>query len=550
MKGRALNDKRVIDESRPKGLSMVLGAMVYVFPAIILGFGAIYSHLSGASYTSINHDYYHKPTAILLLTILAIVGICCVVLYAILEKREHAKYAIFMLLAVALALRLVVIYLIPVEQESDFGLYWQMGNRVAAGDIAGARAILEEFGLNSLSGLAILNGILCMLSGNSTTGLEVAQAIVQCITIFAVYRIGLLLNRRVGYYAALLLAIYPSGIIYVTVSTNQHLATMFLFCSLAILLKGLFNSTITGYGQLLKIGAISGALLALSYYSHPSTLPIVMAIVVWLIYAVIKKPRTLKMCITLLIAVVFSYGGAKAVGDIALMTIGITGQSSDNGSMLGKFVVGLNYETAGQVVSPYKGYINEMDLLNHIPEAQLREYCLDRIYERATDPRVAELLVKKERYMWHEIDNSHIWVEISSNALVENAGQVPGVDNLFELSLCEAFKKVDYFFLLFMYGAFAATSMTIAWSAWKGECGGEITKARELYMLPMLMLDAWIVVFLLIEIQGRYRYAMMPVIFLIVAIGVVFATRVMLDAIDRKLNGAVKWKACGCGDGI
>lgn len=527
-------NETLIDGKRPKKLPLVLGTMVYIFPALILGLGAISSHLNGASFTSINHDYYHKPTAVLLLLILVVVGLFCIALYLKLEKKGCADRAIFILILVALLLRLMTIYFIPVAQESDFGLYWQMGNRIASGDIAGARTILEEFGLNSLSGLAILNGALCAVSGNSVVGLEVAQALVQCVTIYATYQIGLLVNRRVAFMAALLLAVYPSGIIYVTVSTNQHLSTMFLFCSLAVLLKGLFGSMIAGYGKLVRYGTVSGVLLALSYYSHPSTLPIMAAIAVWLIYAVLKKPRVIKMCIVVMVSVVVSYSGAKVLGDAALMAIGVTGQSSDNGSMLGKFVVGLNYETTGQVVSPYKGYVNEMDLLNHIPKDQLREYCLDRIYERATDPRVVELLVKKERYMWHEIDNSHIWVEISSNAWAKNEGKVPGVDNLFELSLCEAFKKVDYVFLLLVYGVFSVTSAMIAWLSWRGGDKGEIVRIRELFMLPMLALDAWIVVFLLIEIQGRYRYAMMPIVFLVSAIGITF----MMKKVKRRLDGS------------
>lgn len=528
-----MSDKTLIDDTRPKKLPMLLGAMVYIFPALVLGLGAIASHLNGANFTSINHDYYYKPTAVILLVILVVVGLFCIALYFKLEKKNSADWAIFILMLVALLLRLAAIYFIPVAQESDFGLYWQMGNRIAAGDIAGARTILEEFGLNSLSGLAIMNGALCAVSGNSVVGLEVAQALVQCATIYAVYQIGLLINRRTAYMAALLLTVYPSGIIYVTVSTNQHLSTMFLFCSLAVLLKGLFGSMINACGVLVRCGIVSGVLLALSYYSHPSTLPIIAAIVVWLIYAVLKKPHAIKMCIIVLLSVIVSYSGAKALGDAALMAVGVTGQSSDNGSMLGKFVVGLNYETAGQVVSPYKGYVNEMDLLNHIPKDQLREYCLDRIYERATDPRVAELLVKKERYMWHEIDNSHIWVEISSNAWAKNEGKVPGVDNLFELSLCEAFKKVDYLYLMFIYSVFSITSTMIACLSWRGGSKDNILKIRELLMLPMLALDAWIVVFLLIEIQGRYRYAMMPIIFLVSAIGITLAIKKIESAAEQ-----------------
>ena len=531
---RALNfEVRFGDGESTQKAPKILRGMVFLFPALIFLLGSVLGQVKGANYDGINLSLYDKKTMIAICIFEFIVFLILIALYEALNYKEKSGKAVLFVLLVAIIFRLAAIALIPVLQASDFSIYYQLGQFVAQGDIQGAAEVLNEFGLNSLGGLALLNGALAFLSGGSALGFEISQAMVQCTSIYLVYKIGCLISQRVGYFAALFLALYPTNIVYVTVATNQHLSTMFMLLSIWALIRGLLCQS-PSVGKTIRVGMLSGALLAVMYYCHPSTVPILAAVSTWIIYLFIRRPKTLLPCLIILASLLLAYRGTLTVGDAMMMRMGLTTQSSDVGSMLGKFVVGLNHETNGGLTSPYQGFDNEMDLLNHIPKDEVDQYCLEKIRERALDPRLPQLLVRKERIMWHSIDNAITWTEISVNEWADTYGMQDTQEYLTAMRICEGVKKADYWYLFLHYIAFSISSGIIIFLKNNIHNGCTIKKAREFAFLPMLIIDAWIVVFLLIEIQGRYRYSMMPFVFLISAVGVTQIVSIVLERTNKR----------------
>lgn len=497
----------------PKTVRM-LSILVYSFAAFIIGAGAIWAHVHGAASISVNHNLINKTV---------IMAVCstlfgCFILEVLVSRKAHSMDKDYLglgtILCVAFLLRVAVALFMPVAQESDFSVYYNMGIKFANGDITGARAIMEEFGLYSLSGLVVLNGILAYITGKSMLGFIIGQAVVSVVSIAFIYKIGEKIHFWAATIAASLFSIYPASIFYITITTNQHFATMFFLISVYVIMSVDYTSS-TRKPEIAKC-FVAGLLLALSYYAHPSTLPLIAALFVWSLYLCIKNPNSIKHILTMCIFILASYKLALVGGDSALIGMGITGRSSENGSMLGKFVVGLNYETTGQTASPYRGYINEMDLLNHIPKDEVEGYMKRKIIERITDPRVFELFVKKDKVMWHAPDNVFIWTARASNLATKNAGNKPdGIDNRRQLVLNEAAKKADYYFLLLVYIACSIGLVALAIGN-----GWNVVNNQYLVLLT-LFLDAWISVFIFIEVQPRYRYEMMGIIFILSSIGVI-----------------------------
>lgn len=496
-----------------KNIINILRLLIYVFPLFSFIAGTIYSHITGAASAGININLIDKKITMMLCLLTLILFVAEVAAANIIQEKYGNLKAILMIVLVSIIIRLIVIVLIPAQQESDFDVYYRMGLSLANGDISSSRKIMEDFGLNSLSGLAVINGFISLVSGRTLKGFEAAQAVIQCGSIICVYYICNSLNNKISIIASSLYSVYPSAVFSVLITTNQHLATFFFLSSILVFYRAV-NMDEEISAKVIRV-LTAGALLALSYYSHPSTLAILAAIVSACLLVCLNNYKLFKSLFFYTILLLISYHLTISIGDVLLIHSGITSTKSENGSMLGKFVVGLNYETTGQAASPYKGYINEYDLLNNIPENRVDIYMRNIIKERVNNQDLPLLIVRKDKVMWHAPDNFFIFVTRASNLATSSSGGTPVSDNLFQVKIIESAKKTDYYFLMIIY--FLA-SVGLLLSCFKTS---EVSNADDYLPLVLcLCLDAWIFIFMFIEIQPRYRYEMMGIVFIYAAISI------------------------------
>ncbi|WP_052330131.1 glycosyltransferase family 39 protein [Thermicanus aegyptius] len=385
--------------------------------------------------------------------------------------RLGNRHFLLLLFLVAFLLRFAWILAVPTEPFSDFKLMYESAVKASQGDYSFSRSPYYSQWVYQL-GFTMYQALIVKIFGAGLLPLKILNALYQTGIALLLYGIGRhLFGEFAGRVAGWVYALYPSSIMMSSVLTNQHIADFLFYAGFALLMiKGLESRYAwIGIGLLLALGDIMRpygpvVLLAVGFY--------------FLLHYVLQAKGnrwiyTGRLAGLLLLFYLLHIGISSW-----LIALGVTSYPLGNRDPYWKFVEGFNVKSIGQYYPPDDQKLRDLPLEEKIKVEK------EMIKERLSDSKaILQLLRKKMEFLWGSPDQAAWW---SLRDL-----SLPWVER-WETRL-ERF----FFFAALLFGLASLIRL------WRGE-GDQ----KEAFFLLLIL--GYAAVHLLIEIQVRYRYFLIP----------------------------------------
>lgn len=402
-------------------------------------------------------------------------------------KRMPWLWALVIFL-LALAPRLYFYSRVHYVPSNDFANYVDMGLAFARGDFALVASVSAGYQIASFSGLGVLNGLVMLVFGASARSFQLAQCVITSLSAVTVYLIARRFDEGSAPAAGFLFALYPANIVFSQVTSNQHPAVLFALASILFLLLALSSARRVRAGV---FAALSGLMLLLSHYAHPSTITTLIAFgIFWLVlfFSSLRQKKELLRLLIIVAAFSAAFFGLRAGADAGMRSAGLLSRDIVEGTSLSKVVVGLNPETAGAYSASDYGMVMEQ------PADKQAAFCWKIIRERLGQDKLFGLFDVKIMRTWMVKDTSFGWPFYGMESVPDDLS-----------ALVKAYTLFDFFYV--------AALFLFSW------IGGLLRRRGGAGDLLLLILLGWMGVHLFIEIQTRYRYFAMPFLMIFAAYG-------------------------------
>ncbi|MBD3108430.1 glycosyltransferase family 39 protein [Bacillus sp. AGMB 02131] len=412
------------------------------------------------------------------------------------SKSIKQIWFLAILLLVAFAIRLIWVLNVDTPITSDFLVMYN-----AAMDITNR---VYDFSSSPYFttwtyqlGFTFYQAVILFVFNHSVFALKIFNILFSLGIIVCIYFTGKqLFNETVGRIGAILYALYIPNILYTSVLTNQHIATFIFYLSFYLLIKNSRTSRIAWL--------YIGIMLALANLMRPLAPVVIIAIIIYFVlYILTKNQISVKeksLCAAKnIIGILATFILVGKLISAAFIAGGLTDYPLENRDPYWKFVLGFNHETNG-------GYsVSDAELIMSLPLGEERdEISKQIIMERLEDKsQLSRLFVNKFGAMWGGNDASIYWSlgEVDSNTIFN-------IDRHELMNLLNKTDQVVYVLIIF----FSLIGFVFLL----------IEKQKEYpYSLYILLIVGYILVHLLIEIQTRYRYFIIPAFILFAGYGLV-----------------------------
>lgn len=414
-----------------------------------------------------------------LLSVLSILAIAF-----LLNSFSKITYLIFLLL-ISLFLRLAWVFTIQTPLASDFSILYKTAVEI----VNGSQNYLNDFYFQKWSyqlGFSVYEAIIVNFFGPHTLPLKLFNVAFSIGITVIIYKIASnLFNEFTGRIAGFLYAIYIPSIVMTSVLTNQHLSTFLYFLGFALLIHFGLKSK--------KSWVFIGILFALGNIIRPLGSFILLAIGIYIILKGIFSGslKTFSSYFIKFIGIIAVFFFVQQIIFYSLINIGIADKPLNNEDSLWKFVTGFNYETKGSYSAKDKDYLDQFALGD-----ERNEKSKELIKERLSDKKKVALLIKhKIAYMWGGKDLSIHWSLLRTDKTDDFRNQLYKFEKILYMSMA-------------IFGMAASAGLFLR---------KNINHKQILFMLLILGYGA---IHVLIEVQTRYRYDMMPAVFIVQSYGV------------------------------
>ena len=345
------------------------------------------------------------------------------------------------------------------------------------------------------TGFVAYEALVIRLFGESLLPLQICNALWMAGTGCLVYAIAKrLLPENGAMTVSLVYALYPAPYFLAAVLTNQHIAAFFCYLGFWLLVR---KNKLT-----LPWAALAGLCLSLGNVMRPLGAVIVLALLCWVVVRMCswRGPGTLRAGGLLLAAAVVYFISTEFFSWLVQAT-GLNPEGLSNNLPLWKFVLGFNLESGGAWnQADYNAYYL-------LPREEAGEQMSQAVSQRLSSLGVGgflELFWKKSVTMWGSLEYLY-W----GFGHLNGDAQVLG-----SLTLSQCLSLLNYLNQGVFLGAFGLAGTALVFWLWKG-CG----KGLRLPVMLGFLLCGYYSVHLLIEVQARYRYFLMPAVFLLAGAG-------------------------------
>ena len=428
----------------------------------------------------------NRPHSLAVLLAAAIGGAALWLAFRFVKPGRGVEAGLFL---ARFALALAFILWLKSQPVQDFDTMYRAAVQLARGD----RGYLQDtyfFNWAYQSAFVAYEALVIKLFGESLLPLQVLNALWMAGTAVLVYRIAV---RAAGEKAAVavgvLYTLYPAPLFLAGVLTNQHLSVFLLYAGIYALVRGERLTCLRAVG--------AGALIALGSAMRPIGIIPLLACVIWLVLRAMTEQKWK----TLLhgAATAASYFLCGVLLSALIVGSGINPNGLANNQPKWKFVVGLDQETDGQWNrADYERFI--------VPSAEdprgVDEAMGQELARRLSvgPGKLAGLALRKSAAMWAGYEDLY-W---GFGHLAPEDEAVPGVSwNSLQLLLAHTEKGI---YLL----AFALALVGLLRRLKRRERSGAD-------LVPVLLLCGYYAVHLAVEVQVRYRYFLMPCVFILAA---------------------------------
>ncbi len=482
-----------------------------------------------------------------LLELVVILAVICEGLFfrKVFHKWSDAKKGLVIFM-IALGVRLICLFLseeyVP---TSDFNNYFLGACHFAQhGFAGGAYKALESYGLPSFAGQAVLNGFMLRILSPTLLGMQILNALYTSGICLMIFVTGKRVSEKASLIGAVFYTFYPCNILASQVTTNHHGAAFFILLCVYFFFNGLKEEKIRR--RVLDI-IISAVCLVASNYYHPSALIVLCAFGAYMFIQelgiFLAKPSVFlkelwkdikrftgvfSLTVALLILYCCIYGST-----ITIIKSSGYYTSKDDFPLLGKFVLGFNFEYGGSYNAEDGKYILSF------PKEERAGVCFDLIAERIKAAGVREtldLILQKNRRAWFGGDNYFSFYQsgIQKN-LTEKIEKTNEIILKAEYEtqqqsiryIVEDIADADSLFVLVIW-FFSFIGIIRILLTYKDD--------NLMYMLMYIPLG-WMLFIMLTEMQPRYRYQGMTVIILLAGFGAETFLRI-ITRMYRKVTGS------------
>ena len=307
-------------------------------------------------------------------------AVVLVLLYLLGRTCDLPRFPLI-LFAVALALRIAAVVLIPTPVQSDFATLLNAAEQMKDG----GREYLEDVYFQRWAyqlGFVAFEALLLKL-GDSVLLLKLVNCLAGAGATVLIYLLALeLADRRAARIVSVVYCFSPMGVLYMTVLSNQVFPTFLLLAGLYYLAGERFRSP-----AWLRFG-VFGLLLSLANLLRPeSIIPLVAAVLSLLLLLRKGNWKQSLLCAGVLFAVYF---GLNALFNWLFRVTGLSPEGLVNNAPYWKFLLGFNRDSGG--------YYTEADgLLLSDPEAA---WATVRERLQMTLPQFYALFEKKIDIFW------------------------------------------------------------------------------------------------------------------------------------------------------
>ena len=379
-------------------------------------------------------------------------------------------------------------YFMNTKPVSDFGLFYNY-----AVDLVNGKIGLERYSYFKTwayqTGPVIYYAGIMKLFGTGLLSLKLVNCFFMAGSNVLIYLISRKVsNDLTARFVALLYLFYPAPYFLTSVLTNQHFAAFMFLVAIYVLLNeniGLLFRSVT-----------AGILIAVGNAVRPLGVVIIASIVVWTVLEIKNKRGKGKVIFSaLLIAVyiVVGFGLSAAVRGTGVNTEGLK-----NNMPLWKFVVGLNQKSMGQF-----SYEDENKIFTIRNISERNDKALDTVKERLQiEPyRMLAFMGIKIGVMWAQPDTL-MWSNYE-----ERDGKLVAPEKIKKVEPVVTGIEKMYYVGIFILLAIGLVRMF----------GNP--RFNSVALLLIIILLFYFGIHMLIEIQVRYRYFAMLIVFILASTG-------------------------------
>ncbi len=447
----------------------------------VLVFGLIIYEISTASLKNISWIvlmFYLSATFILLYRISK---------FLLTIKISDAQYLRLMLLS-AFILRLYWIIAVDTKPFSDFALLLNTAKQFSDGDFSAFDIrYFHTFAYNIP--FTIYEGIIYHLF-HSVFVLKFINVLLSTSIVYFLYDILKQANKPdAGKIASFFATIFPPFIIYTSVLTNQTISIFFSLMAISLYFKS---------RSLFLVGLVLG----FAQLFRPTAVIYFIAIILLILLANLNNTnnhlQTLKKLSVSLFKLITSYYLVLIIASqlIIYSKVNNTGLFY-NPTPSYKFLVGFNHQTKGKYSVDDAALLNDVDHFEKIAKQKIKERTKDK-------SKLVALFFDKIKIFWGNNDASFFWA-LTKN--ISNKGKYYSLKHPTQL-----------LYFVFWFFAFIAVVFNL-----------RNKKVDEIISLPVIVVLAFWLVYLFIEIQTRYRYEIYPMILILSSIGVLYLYRYFND---------------------
>lgn len=435
-------------------------------------------------YFNVVYAYKHQ-TMIYIAILLPVILLLFILSY----KMQISPLAFSIIIFIsAFVLKGIFILLVKSQPISDFQTYYVCAKRLFEGNKnVGHSSYFATWGYQM--GPVLYYAGIMKLFGTGLLGLKLVNCFFMAGTNVFIYLIARKIsNDYTARFVALLYVLYPAPFFLSTVLTNQHFTAFMFLAGIYILISDNFNIFVRGI--------LSGLLMAVGNAVRPIGIVVIGAVLIWGLIELIRSKRLKVVApIILLTAIYFftSWGISKVVQQTDICPTGLK-----NNFPMWKFVIGLNYNSQGRF-----SFVDQ-DNIFYISDTAKRDALAEKtIKERLSiEPKkLANLFDTKIKIMWGDFDTMKWASSIQGKNGPETSKSVAEIEP-FALKTEKAF----YIWMIFLL---AAGMIIILFNK----------KLQSSVLLLSTILICYFGVHILIEIQVRYRYFAVILMFILAAKG-------------------------------
>ncbi|CAH8773278.1 hypothetical protein [Paenibacillus dendritiformis] len=326
-------------------------------------------------------------------------------------------------------------------------------------------------------GFTMYQALIIKIFGTSMATLKILNALYCMGITVLVYQISsTLFGDIAAKFSSVIYCFYIPSIVMSSVLTNQHLGTFLFYLAFYYFLR---NPTLN-----VKKTILCAVLISMGNIVRPLGSLVLVCILFYSLLFLLLNKRTIRKTFRFICVFMVSYFAIFYLVSFFAIGTGISSSHLKNHEPLWKFVLGFNHETSGRYSKADSEFVFQYNLGEERNKVE-KEIIKNRISDWKSLPG---LFLDKIKIMWSDSDALYWSLNTQENKRLSNILNLISHASYWVIM---SFLLVSVFWLIFRYDN------------------------DERYLFFVVLILGYFSIHLLIEIQTRYRYFIMPSIILI-----------------------------------